>query len=323
LPPPGRDVASFRRKVHREVLKADPRSADERLADTLADRRVCLSPQGDGTSTVWALLPADGAAALTAALDLRAEQREPGDTRTKDQRRADALVQLALDALTGNCVHCNQNGPQASERRGRLCPAVNVTVALSTLLGFDEQPGELDGYGPIPSGLAQRIAADESGTWRRLVTDEVGNLIDYGRSTYRPPADLKRFVQARDRTCRWPGCNRRARACHLDHRIPWEVGGETNAANLQSLCCRHHHGKHDAGWSVKPLPDGGVEWTTPTGHTYVVAKTGYPVDATTQLINATDGTDHGEHRAIEADPDPPAQHRAIEADPTHRRSAAV
>jgi hypothetical protein len=34
---------------------------------------------------------------------------------------------------------------------------VNVTVALSTLLGYDEQAGEIDG-GPVPNDLLLRIA---------------------------------------------------------------------------------------------------------------------------------------------------------------------
>jgi hypothetical protein len=66
-------------------------------------------------------------------------------------------------------------------------PAIPVCVALSTLLGLDQQPGELAGTGPIPASIARRLAADPTGTWRRLVTDELGKLVDYGRTTYRPP----------------------------------------------------------------------------------------------------------------------------------------
>ena len=95
-------------------------------------------------------------------------------------------------------------------------PSIQVTVALSTLLGLDEQPGDLDGSGPIPASLARRIAADQSGTWRRLVTDETGRLVNYGRSTYRPPKDLADHVIARDRTCRFPTCNRKAGRCEID-----------------------------------------------------------------------------------------------------------
>jgi hypothetical protein len=56
------------------------------------------------------------------ALDVAAQSCGPDDLRSMDQRRADALV-------------------------------LNVTVALSTLLGYDEQAGEIDG-GPVPNDLS-------------------------------------------------------------------------------------------------------------------------------------------------------------------------
>jgi hypothetical protein len=112
-------------------------------------------------------------------------------------------VQLALNTLHGSVS-------DELPREHGLRPSVQVTVALSTLLGLDEQPGELSGSGPIPAAVARRIAADETGTWRRLLTDERAHLVDYGRTTYRPPKDLAEHVIARDRTCRYPHCNRQA-----------------------------------------------------------------------------------------------------------------
>lgn len=51
------------------------------------------------------------------------------------------------------CGHrCGGVGP------GR--PLVSVIVPITTLLGLDEQPGELVGYGPIPACVAREIAAD-------------------------------------------------------------------------------------------------------------------------------------------------------------------
>lgn len=317
----GRDLAAFRRKVAREVLAADPRSALERHADQLADRRVGIAAQTDGMASLYGLLPAEGATALMTVLDERAACREPGDERTSEQRRADELVQLALDALTGhpNCPKCSPRsesvlagGTLDSPRWRGMRPTVQVTVALSTLLGFDDAPAELDGHGPIPAELARRIAADESGTWRRLVTDELGRLIDYGRSTYRPPADLSRYVMARDRTCRFPTCNRRACRCELDHATAWADGGPTSAANLNGLCCRHHHAKHDADWRLKRRADGGIEWTSPTGHTYVVPPATYPVDATMSACPDTTGPPSA-HPAIDTDPDPPGRTATVAA----------
>ncbi|HEY3088432.1 MAG TPA: HNH endonuclease signature motif containing protein, partial [Jatrophihabitantaceae bacterium] len=61
-----------------------------------------------------------------------------------------------------------------------------------------------------------------------------------------------------------------ARLCHLDHAQPWADGGETNSANISALCTRHHHAKHDAGWQVTGRQDGSRQWTSPTGHRYLV-----------------------------------------------------
>lgn len=50
-------------------------------------------------------------------------------------------------------------------------PAIEVRVGLQTLLGLDDEPGDLAGYGPIPAGLARDLAGDRTGTWRRVLTD--------------------------------------------------------------------------------------------------------------------------------------------------------
>jgi hypothetical protein len=135
------------------------------------------------------------------------------------------------------------------------------------LLGLDEQPGELAGYGPIPAPLAREIAAQ--GTWRRLLTDPVsGTLLDHGRTTYLPPAGLADFVRARDVSCRHSGCRQRAATADLDHTIPYPEGA-TCEHNLHARC-RHHHlvKTFGAGWQVAQHPDGTITVTTPTGHTY-------------------------------------------------------
>jgi hypothetical protein len=141
-------------------------------------------------------------------------------------------------------------------------------VPISTLLGCDEQPAHLDGYGPITAALARHLATDDTGTWRRLVTDDTGQLLDHGRKTYRPPANLTHHIITRDNTCTFPGCRHPAKLCDLDHSNAWSNGGGTDPNNVAALCQRHHHAKHHAGWHVKHLPDGTSAWTSPTGHTY-------------------------------------------------------
>ena len=83
---------------------------------------------------------------------------------------------------------------------------------------------------------------------------------------YRPAGELDRFVRARDRRCRFPGCRRRVpRRGELDHDTRYP-DGPTAAANLAGYCTGDHRGKHQApGWTHRLAPDGTLTVTTPTG----------------------------------------------------------
>ena len=255
---PEQTLAQFGTLLRRAVIAADPRRAEQRHNDAITQRRVVFTPQHDGITELWALLPADGAALIETVRNSLANAQT--DDRSADQRRADALVDVFARVL---------GDPSLPEQHGQR-PAIQVTVSIGTLLGCDDKPAHLDGYGVITADMARRLAADESGTWRRLVTEDTGQLLDYGRKTYRPPANLTDHVIARDQACTFPGCRRTARLCDLDHVEAWNDGGGTNSDNVAALCARHHNAKHYAGWRVKRRPDGATEWASPTGLRYVV-----------------------------------------------------
>ena len=88
---------------------------------------------------------------------------------------------------------------------------------------------------------------------------------------YRPSTAQQRFVRTRDTTCCFPGCNRPAEYCDLDHTIPYGAKGLTHPGNLKCLCRKHHLLKTfwvgRGGWSDEQLPDGTIVWTTPAGLT--------------------------------------------------------
>ena len=84
---------------------------------------------------------------------------------------------------------------------------------------------------------------------------------------YRPGPALDRYVRARDRHCRFPGCRRPAVNCDIDHLVPWP-NGPTSHTNTAALCRRHHRIKTHTNWQVKALPGNVLEWTSPRGHTY-------------------------------------------------------
>ncbi len=279
----GQTLAEFKRSVRRAVHALNPARVEEQRAHAMSERRVCVTARDDGMAELWALLPAEGAAAVMAAVDALASVTSATDPRSADQRRADALVDLGVAALYDPLL------PKAQGMR----PSIHVTVAASTLLGLDEQPGELAGHGPIPASVARRLAADETGTWRRLLTDPAtGALLDYGRETYRPPRDLTEFVITRDQTCAFPGCSRAARCCDLDHRILYDKGGLTSPENLAALCKRHHRVKHEAGWRLDRTTNGSYRWTSPLGHHYETQPPHLPADTSRTRI-------------AEVDPDPP------------------
>ncbi|SOD74481.1 uncharacterized protein DUF222 [Jatrophihabitans sp. GAS493] len=252
----------FARSVKRAVLRHDQVSAERQHREALAKRTVEHTSRPDGMAEIWALLPAEDAAAVMTTVRALAARTCREDTRSADQRRADAFTAVFADTLTSGRVP-TQHGTR---------PTVQVTVALTTLAGADDLPGELEGHGPVPAAVARRIAADPTGTWRRLVTDSVtGELLDYGRTKYTPPQDLADYVIARDQVCSFPTCAVSAKLADLDHRVPFPEGA-TDKVNLDPKCRCHHRLKHETGWTTTAVRDATgttyYEWTSPTGHTY-------------------------------------------------------
>jgi hypothetical protein len=139
---------------------------------------------------------------------------------------------------------------------------------------MDDDAADLAGHGPITAQTARDLAYSLGSTWRRLVTDPLtGTLLDYGRTTYKPPAALADHVRARDVTCRTPYCNRPATASDLDHLIAWPAG-TTSDDNLHTKCRLDHRLKHEGRWhhqlSTDPAhPPGTIKLISPTGHIFL------------------------------------------------------
>jgi len=157
-----------------------------------------------------------------------------------------------------------------------LVPRVHVTVPAMTLLGRSDEPGDLDGYGPIDADTARELAAGAPSFTRILTHPHTGTVLSVGRESYAVPADLRRHLAVRDATCRFPGCGRRAARCDVDHVVAFVDGGSTDADNLVHLCRHHHRLKHETSWRPAPstgphAPPGSVTWTSPTGRTHVAS----------------------------------------------------
>ncbi|MFO7699606.1 MAG: HNH endonuclease signature motif containing protein, partial [Acidimicrobiia bacterium] len=166
-----------------------------------------------------------------------------------------------MDILEG------QGSAVSGVRRG----VVDLHVDLDTLVGLNDRAGELAGYGPVVADIARKVAANGTeAQWRYTVTDpDTGTIIDTGTTRRRPTARQRRDVQARDRTCVFPGCRMPALASDLDHRIPWAETRRTTTSDLAPLCRHCHRIRHRSNWQYRRLPDATPEWTTKTGRTYV------------------------------------------------------
>jgi Domain of unknown function (DUF222) len=81
---------------------------------------------------------------------------------------------------------CDTAGEPVAQPRASGA-GMELRVRLSTLLGHDEYPAELAGWGPVHAGLARAQAtALARGQWRFAITDEHGQLLHCGITQARP-----------------------------------------------------------------------------------------------------------------------------------------
>lgn len=226
-------------------------------------RRVDLFDAGDGMCDLVARVPAVEGSAIFDRLTQAARGKPKDDPRTFDQFRADALQELMLAGIVPEDLH----------GVSPITATVGILIPATTLLHDDreqdaalralEAPASLDGRVLVDRDTARRIASRTS-TWERLFTDPVTGTVVAANSR-RQTARQKLWLQARDGWCRMPGCSSPARRADVDHTIAWADGGGTTLDNLGHLCRRDHLLKHDSRWSVRQLPGGVFEWTSPIG----------------------------------------------------------
>lgn len=273
-----RTAEQLRSRIRRAALAADPEAARRAHVRARRDRHVELHPVHDGMAWLHAFLPGPEAVAVHAALTAMADAQGPDDERPMDARRADALVDAVTRWLDAGTTPDGTPLPTRQRRR----PHLAVTASAATLLGLDEQPCHLAGYGPISAQMAREIAA--AATWTPLLLDAgSGSLAARGHRTYRPSNAQADWIVDRDPCCTFPGCRVPASRCDIDHNTPFDPGRPADAQTIPDLMdakCRHHHRmKTHGGWRTARDPATGVtSWTAPTGHTYARPPEGQPPD---------------------------------------------
>jgi len=266
-------MTQLRRTVQHALMVHDPDEAARRDAEATEHRRVeidlggaglAMPGCGVGTVAVHAVLDTADALDLEHAVRGVATQlADLGNDQSLAVRRSLALGeiarhQLSLDLTTGE--------PTPATGRG-----IDLTVHLHPDTGIVDldQPG---------------LAATTWLTQLQRWCQEAGNTIvvrpvidlhqTVATQAYRPTAEIRRHVQARDPHCVAPYCTRPARTDDLDHIIDFDSGGPTDTTNLAPLCRRHHRAKTHAGWRYRMDHPGTYTWTLPDGSRYTVDNEG-------------------------------------------------
>jgi hypothetical protein len=184
--------------------------------------------------------------------------------RTDAQRRADALCQMAADAV-------NSDKPSAPVKRVHNIVWTAETYeellrrwvdAPARLLDPDRYIiTDIDGH---PLAAAAAFADSLVSTLRRVVADAAGVTIDMSTEVRFFSGLCRLGVVLATTECYWPGCHVPTSRCQIDHLRPAARGGPTDQVNGLPACPRHNRLK-ERGYTVVRRADGTITITTPSG----------------------------------------------------------
>jgi Domain of unknown function (DUF222)/HNH endonuclease len=227
--------------------RADPQGVADDQRQAVEERYLRFTDGADGTVFVKGAFDSAAGATIKTAIEPMAQPLSDDDRRNRERRNADALVEMAAHTLDTAAV------PQHASVR----PHVQVTTTLETLQGLIGAPaGEMALSLPIAAKTVQRFACDSSVTRVLLGADSA--VIDAGRAKRVVASGTRRVLDARDKHCRWPGCERPASWSSAHHILHWAQGGKTDLSNMILLCQHHHWMVHEGGWRLSLAADGRV-----------------------------------------------------------------
>lgn len=243
------------------TAELDAAAMAARRVRAVGARRVSVRPAPDGMAVLTAVLPcADAMAAMTA---LRRDAETSLDDGT-GRSRAQATADLFVKRLTGR------------DPRDGFDVQINLVMDTSILFTGATAPAHLEGYGPIPAGLARRLAgvdatANERGVAevaiRRLFTaPSESELVRMESSNRCFTGQLRQLIAIRDQACRTPYCDAPIR--QIDHVTPHASGGATSYENAQGLCEACNYRKEHPDWRTRPDREGRITTITPSGCKY-------------------------------------------------------
>lgn len=169
------------------------------------------------------------------------------------------IVDLLLDALDG---HAPPHRDDAVPAPGLPPKPEALPLSPAAWRALLHEIARLSvGFVSGPGGLASALRTNlMPAPWNSRSVP-----IDVGWSASIPEA-VRRAVMLRDRTCRWPGCDRRPSVCDVHHIRHKKDGGPTSVRDCVMLCQFHHDiCIHRWGWKIELLPNGELHAYGPYG----------------------------------------------------------
>jgi hypothetical protein len=241
------------RRLAQKIQSDHDADAFARNADHHHDQRfVRLSPALNGTYHLEGRLDPEQGAVLSQALAPLLIPTGRTDERKPEQRRADALIDLAQRALDAGDL------PESGGDR----PRITLTVTAEDWTAGTGLACLADRH-LIPISAAQRFGCDAAINLAGFTPG--GEVLYYGHSQRDPALPLRRAVILRDGGCVFPDCDRPAVWCQVHHLCWWCDDGPTDIDNLALLCSFHHHQIHAGHWTLTrqppDTPGQGILWT--------------------------------------------------------------
>jgi hypothetical protein len=216
---------------------------------------------------VAVLPPEDGAVVIAAMDKVHLDSPPPGTVQADldpaedpwAARRADELVEVANQWLSGTAASPGGEPAALTSTPRRLVVHVDLSALTS---GSNDGVCRVDDGPTLPAAVARRIGCD---TELVAIAERHGVPIDVGRSRRTISSRQRLALQARDCTCRFPGCGVPANLTEGHHIRHWADGGPTDLDNLLSLCRFHHHRLHDGVFQTVVEPGGGLRFQKANG----------------------------------------------------------
>jgi Domain of unknown function (DUF222)/HNH endonuclease len=245
------DASGFQKIIQKWVSLCDDELSDPTDDDAQQDlRRFSIRQTLNGMWSLNGLLDPETGQAVEAAVEAALARRScDDDDRTFAQRRHDALGDVARASLS------------AESRTGGSGQRAQISLILNHADGTAHTSNQY--Y--VSSFTRDMMMCDSVIT---AISCRNGVPFDVGTPDSDIPQRNRRAVIARDRCCRYPGCDRPAHWSDVHHIRERQHRGTHEIANLVLMCRFHHRWIHKHKLTLRWAPDQvSLLVTTSNGNT--------------------------------------------------------